>query len=206
MAPEQALGGPVDRRADVWSVGSILYRELAGRSPYEGTLITTLRLLDSGRPPDPLPSHVHPSIAGVVRRALAYAPEDRYATASQLREAIEEAMIAARVPTSVADVAAFMARQLPECAEHRRQAMSVALTPGAVPGDVEGLLEPSCERLPDTLSCPTLEPDTLVAPEPVLPQPQPQPQPRSYWWLFTVAMVIATLAGLAAGLFFPLSR
>jgi hypothetical protein len=78
--------------------------------------------------------------------------------------------------------------------------MRIALAPGAEPGDVEGLLEASCERLPDTLSCPTLEPDTLVASQPVLRQP------RSHKWLLAAAMLIAVLAGLAAGLFLPLSR
>jgi serine/threonine-protein kinase len=109
MAPEQALGGRIDRRADVWAVGSILYHHLAGKPPYGGSLLTTLRLLDAGQSPEPLPPTVHPSIAEVVRKALAYAPEDRYATAAELRDALERAMIAVSVPTSVSDVAEFVA-------------------------------------------------------------------------------------------------
>src|SRR2546430_11137552 len=34
MAPEQAMGKPVDRRADVWAIGAILYRMLAGKAPF----------------------------------------------------------------------------------------------------------------------------------------------------------------------------
>src|SRR3984957_2773548 len=77
MAPEQALGRPVDRRADVWAIGAILYHLLSGRPAYEGdNQLATLHLLGSGRPPVPLPDSVHPSIRAVVRTALAHAPEN----------------------------------------------------------------------------------------------------------------------------------
>ena len=59
MAPEQAIGRPVDRRADVWAVGAVLYHLLGGKPPYEAENdIQTLFLLSSGRPPAPLPSSV----------------------------------------------------------------------------------------------------------------------------------------------------
>jgi serine/threonine-protein kinase len=68
MAPEQALGQHIDRRADVWAVGAILYHVLAGKPPYDGaSQIATLHLLGSGAPPPPLPAEVHPAIAAVAR-------------------------------------------------------------------------------------------------------------------------------------------
>src|ERR1019366_8796650 len=147
MAPEQALGRPVDRRADVWAVGAIIYHMLAGKPPYEGdNQLATLHLLGSGRPPVPLPHDVHPSIAGVVRKALAHAPENRYATAADLREAIEDAMIEAMVPTNVADVAAFSAEHLADRAERRRQSIDIALAAAAERRRVEDLLRPMSER------------------------------------------------------------
>jgi len=64
MAPEQAHGHNVDRRADLWAVGAIMYHFLAGKPPYDGENdVQTLLLLTSGRPPPPLPTSVHRAIA-----------------------------------------------------------------------------------------------------------------------------------------------
>lgn len=147
MAPEQALGRPVDRRADVWAVGAILYHLLAGKPAYEGdNQLATLHLLGSGRPPVPLPDAVHPSIRGVVRKALAHAAENRYQTAAELREAIEDAMIEAMVPTTTADVAAFASQHLAERAEKRKASIELALAAAAERERVAALLKPPSER------------------------------------------------------------
>ncbi len=165
MAPEQALGRPVDRRADVWAVGAIIYHLLAGKPPYEGdNQLATLHLLGSGRPPVPLPPGVHPSIAGVVRKALAHAPENRYGTAAELREAIEDAMIEAMVPTNVADVAAFSAEHLADRAERRKQAVEIALAAAAERKRVEDLLRPTSERTSITGQTPHSAPRPIPLP------------------------------------------
>lgn len=146
MAPEQALGRPVDRRADVWAVGAILYHLLSGRPAYEGdNQLATLHLLGSGRPPVPLPDSVHPSIRAVVRTALAHSADNRYPTAAALREAIEDAMVEAMVPTTVNDVAAFAAEHLGERTEKRRQSIELALAAAAERRRVEELLRPSLD-------------------------------------------------------------
>ncbi|HEY3817065.1 MAG TPA: serine/threonine-protein kinase [Polyangiaceae bacterium] len=165
MAPEQALGRPVDRRADVWAVGAIVYHLLAGKPPYEGdNQLATLHLLGSGRPPVPLPPGIHPSIAGVVRKALAHAPENRYATAAELREAIEDAMIEAMVPTNVADVAAFSSEHLADRAERRKQAVDIALAAAAERRRVEDLLRPTSERTSVTGQTPHSAPRPIPQP------------------------------------------
>jgi serine/threonine-protein kinase len=147
MAPEQALGRSVDRRADVWAIGAILYHLLSGRPAYEGdNQLATLHLLGSGRPPVPLPDSVHPAIRDVVRKALAHAPENRYATAAAMREAIEDAMVEAMVPTTTGDVAAFATEQLVERTEKRRQSIELALAAAAERRRVEELLRPPSDR------------------------------------------------------------
>jgi serine/threonine-protein kinase len=132
MAPEQALGQRLDRRADLWAVGAILYTLLTGKPPFDGeNPLATLHLLGSGRPPMPLPSSVHPAISAIVRRALSFAPDHRYATAADLREAIERAMIAAQCSTSTADVAAFAHMHLADRIDKRRAAIEAALAAAA---------------------------------------------------------------------------
>ncbi len=155
MAPEQALGRPVDRRADVWAVGAILYHLIAGKPPYEGdNQLATLHLLGSGRPPVPLPPGVHPAISAIVRKALAHTPEGRYDTAASLRDAIEDAIVQAKVPTTAADVAAFSALHMSERAERRRQAVDIALAAAAERHRVEDLLRPTSERSSVTSATP----------------------------------------------------
>jgi serine/threonine protein kinase len=128
MAPEQALGHKVDRRADIWAVGAILYTLLAGKPPFEGeNPLATLNLLASGRPPMPLPSAVHPAITAIVRRALSFPIDQRYATAADLRDAIERGMVAAQCTTTTADVAAFAAEHLADRMEKRRHAVEAAV-------------------------------------------------------------------------------
>jgi serine/threonine protein kinase len=132
MAPEQALGQRLDRRADIWAVGAILYTLLAGKPPFEGeNPLATLHLLGSGRPPMPLPSSVHPAISAIVRRALSFAADHRYPTAADLRDAIERAMIAAQCSTSASEVAAFAAAHLGDRIEKRRAAVDSALAAAA---------------------------------------------------------------------------
>jgi serine/threonine protein kinase len=132
MAPEQALGQRLDRRADIWAVGAILYTLLAGKPPFEAeNPLATLHLLGSGRPPMPLPSSVHPAISAIVRRALSFAADHRYPTASDLRDAIERAMVATQCSTTSSEVAAFAAVHLADRIEKRRASIDAALAAAA---------------------------------------------------------------------------
>ena len=124
MAPEQAVGQPMDRRADVWAVGAVLYHLLAGRPPFDGEHdVAVLAALSSGRPPAPLPPGIHPSITSVVMRALTPAPDGRFDTAASMQQALEDAMVAAGVGASTGDVAAFLAQVSGEDADKRREAI-----------------------------------------------------------------------------------
>jgi serine/threonine protein kinase len=167
MAPEQALGKPVDRRADIWSVGVMLYYLLSGKPPYDAeNQLATLHLLSSGRPPMPLPPSVHPAIAAVVRKTLSHAPDARYQTAADLREALEAAMLAAKVPATQADVAAFSLKYLAERGERRRQAIDIALAAATERRRIEELLKPASGSSPAFTPAPPSSHALLAAQEP----------------------------------------
>ena len=125
-APEQARAGTVvDRRADIWAIGTILYHYLAGHLPYEGKSdLETLRNLTSGRPPAPLPPSVPAGVASVVMTALQAQADRRFATALDMGRALENVMTA---PTTANDVAALMGQYLSDRQEMRRRDLAEAL-------------------------------------------------------------------------------
>ena len=129
MAPEQALGHVVDRRADVWAVGAVLYHLLSGRAPFEGeNEVKTLFLLTSGRPPTPMRGNVHPAVVAVVRRALSHAPDARFATAAELQLAIEDAIKQADLVTTSTAVGAYLAQEVGARAQKRKEAIALGLS------------------------------------------------------------------------------
>jgi serine/threonine protein kinase len=132
MPPEQAVGKKVDRRADIWAMGAMLYHLLSGRAPYEAeNSLATLHMLTSGRPPLPLPFSVPRSISAIVRRAMAHDPNNRFETAAEMQAAIEAAMIELKIMTTQADVAAFLAVHLSDRQAQRKQAIDLALKAAA---------------------------------------------------------------------------
>jgi serine/threonine protein kinase len=95
-APEQAKGGPVDRRADIYTAGLVLYALVAGRGPFDEVKeahrvleahVTAEPAAPSRFAPLPLP----PALDAAVLRALAKQPDDRFADATSFRR--ELAMI-----------------------------------------------------------------------------------------------------------------
>ena len=134
MAPEQALGHRVDRRADIWAVGATLYRLLARRPLFRNTgPLSTFKRLVSPTPPDPLPSSVPPALSNIVRKALAFEPARRYATAAELEE-----LLRARGQATSRDVAECMERYLGDALAERREALSRALA-ACAPGETTQL-------------------------------------------------------------------
>jgi eukaryotic-like serine/threonine-protein kinase len=91
ISPERLLGKTADGRADIWSVGVMLYRLLAGRLPFPGDDISILQKV-LHEPYDPLQtllSGYPPAIDHVLEHALAKKPADRYETAEDMAADIE---------------------------------------------------------------------------------------------------------------------
>jgi serine/threonine protein kinase len=92
MAPEQALGQPVDARADLYSIGLIFFEMLTGSHPFTGGALTVLRQQVTSDVPD-LPidtAGAEPGIQPILKRLLAKNPGERFASAAELLRSLDD--------------------------------------------------------------------------------------------------------------------
>ena len=92
MAPEQATGGPLDHRADLFSLGSVLYTMLAGRPPFRAS--SPLEVLkrvaeDAPRPIPEIVPEAPPAICALIARLHAKRPDDRFASAREVADLLD---------------------------------------------------------------------------------------------------------------------
>ena len=92
MAPEYIEGYPTDERADVFSFGAMLYYLVVGRLPFEApSPHALLKRIAEGVYPPPQQTNpaTHAGIARIIARCLKKLPEQRYASAAEVRDAID---------------------------------------------------------------------------------------------------------------------
>jgi serine/threonine-protein kinase len=156
MAPEQALGVPVDRRADIWSMGAVAFFLLAGACPFDAAndAARIIRAV-TGEAPDPLPPSVPPAVASVVLRALTREAKGRFATAAEMRDALEGAAKRTASTATSEDVARFFAESFADSAAARKKMLERAMEASGERSRVRELL--------------TYEPSTGSGSVPVLP-------------------------------------
>jgi serine/threonine-protein kinase len=98
MAPEQAVGRPVDARADQYALGIVAFELLTGRTPFRSEspfAILDKHLREAPPPPSSFVPDLPPEVDAVLARALAKQPQERFGTCRQLVEALAAALGAA---------------------------------------------------------------------------------------------------------------
>lgn len=94
MSPEQFMGQTVDGRSDIFSCGVILYQFLTGEKPFTGNTTTIMYKVLREEPlaPSMLNVALPAAFDGVVRKAMAKNPDERYQTAQEFSDAIKAAV------------------------------------------------------------------------------------------------------------------
>lgn len=112
MAPEQLRGERLDRRADVFSMGVMLWEAVAngGRMWQDEDDITVIMSLSDGitRPPEAADPNIDPQLAQVLRRALAGSVDERYRTAEAFRIDLDRYLARIGGPISAREIGAYV--------------------------------------------------------------------------------------------------
>lgn len=98
MAPEQVAGEAVDARCDIYSLGCVLYELVTGSRPFEGSPVVVMGKQLREEPERPrvrAPTvRIPGELEAVIAKALAKDKDARFASAREMREALEEALVA----------------------------------------------------------------------------------------------------------------
>ncbi len=197
-APEQVQMKRLDRRADIWALGTILYQHLAGRLPFTGERdLDIVEALVSGEPPPPLPPHVPPALANVAMTALRPRREERFPTALEMQRALEANLTA---PTTTTDVATFLQEHMASRLEGRRREIAEAVR--AADERAGSAYRPKLASIPELMPFgdaaagpdPTDAPSRVTAPTRIA-------RLEADHWIAMIAAIVMTLSVWAAILF-----
>jgi serine/threonine-protein kinase len=108
MAPEQMLGDPVDRRADIWSLGVVLRESASGRKLFRGKSDAANMHAVLIQPMPPWPDHVPEELRAIADRALQRDPAARYQSAREMALDLQRFLQASAPPSRSAELARFM--------------------------------------------------------------------------------------------------
>ena len=93
ISPEQAKGGRVDDRSDIYSLGTVMYEMMTGRPPYDGEspVAVAIQHINGGaKAPSSLNANIPGGMEQIIMRAMAHDPADRYNSASAMLADMDE--------------------------------------------------------------------------------------------------------------------
>jgi len=149
FSPEQARGEVATPASDIYSLGIVLYELLTGRRPWEGdsaAAIATARLTGPVPNPTSVRAGVPPILEAITRKAMATSPDDRFASAEAMADALDKFL--AEHPAGTVGAAAGPAAAGPAAAG-AAAAGSAAAASGSTKGSAAGLM-PSAGSGPAT--------------------------------------------------------
>ena len=225
MAPEQGQGKTIDHRADVYSLGVVLYEMLTGRVPFDAETPMAV-VIKHITEPLPMPRTVNPTIPEeielVILKALAKDPQDRYQTCGEMAASLQSAL--GRQSGVFTDAFAVdEAAPFPlEPLEAVPQEPVVAAPPAPQPIQ-QAVAETSVQAPVPAPEPETAPPAPQAAQMPKTTPPHPQTTPRAAaaaaqvpaprakaipWWAFAggavvLLAVVAVVVLAAAGVFSP---
>ncbi len=129
VPPEQLSGRSIDRRADIFSAGVMLYEAVTGESPWKNlTNAAVTNALENGRIPRLMEAaEAPPELAAICDQAMAVDPDDRYATAEELRGALEEFRREQHLELDRVQLGAYVNSMLGDVRERTRQVIDEQL-------------------------------------------------------------------------------
>ena len=157
MAPEQARGKEADRRADIFSLGVVLFEMLTGQAPFGGTLDALIKRVTKAPPPLPDDVDVPKVVRDLVKKCMLKRPASRYASTDALIEDLTKAVnqLKAKRKRNKAGGSKGGGGQDGEATTDRRAALSEPKTEDLV-GEVEDP-EDEAKQLPPPLPDPEHE-------------------------------------------------
>jgi len=157
MSPEQLMGGAVDRRADVFALGCVLYEITTGRQPFVGEhdpQVMAQIMMGHYELPSTSMHGYPPELEAIVERALGSDPELRYPTAEHMRHALEAYLRASGPPVTSIQVADLVhqrcGRQIEERAARLFEAPAAVASPQHGSGP-RAVVVPVSETMPNAI-------------------------------------------------------
>ncbi len=194
LPPERSVNGLYDARSDLYSLGCVLYLLASGELPFHAANAKELVMMHSTSRPKPLHG-VPPTIAAVIEKLLSKNPDERYQTAVETRDALEEAALIDGVPSyqsspsleqarlsgrivapsiRISQPAIEVPREATPAPPRRRSRVAWFVGGGALLALTIAIVVVSTNR---SESSPPAEPVTTSPPEPAPPVPAPQNDP-----------------------------
>jgi serine/threonine-protein kinase len=206
MAPEQARGGIIDRRADLFAIGTVLWEVLADKRLFkgEGEADTLNRVLF-----EPIPRlrevapQVPPALEALTMKALERDPEKRFSSAAVFADELEKAARSVRAIASVRDIAEYVQKVLGQDIAQQREAVRAWLAQSepsrtdledhdvmmAMPNGSASSVSSAAISIPPQFAMPALAPDLLTE----ITRAR-QKRKGTFWRTFFVLAVIAGAA------------